>query len=263
MIYMLLDDAERTNAALPTLRNVLYGAAPIAPERLKQAIARFGPVFTQFFGQTEAPMAITALQREDHIVADAARELEVLSSAGRPTYSTRVRLIDEAGHDVASGAPGEVIVQSPNLMSGYLNDSQTTSQALRDGWLHTGDIARMDGEGLITIVDRKKDMIVSGGFNVYPREVEDALFEHPAVRQAAVVGAPDDKWGEQVKAVVTLRAGQYVSAEDLIEFVRTRKGSVLAPKSIDFVDAVPLTNLGKIDKKVLRARYWAGRSRSI
>lgn len=263
MIYMLLDHAERTNATMPTLRNVLYGAAPIAPERLKHAIAQFGPIFTQFFGQTEAPMALTALQREDHVVADPAREIEVLSSAGRPTYGTRIRLIDDDGRDVETGTPGEVIVQSPNVMSGYLHDLETTSRTLRDGWLHTGDIARMDSEGLITIVDRKKDMIVTGGFNVYPREVEDVLFEHPAVLRAAVVGAPDDKWGEQVKAVVTLREGASVSAADLTEFVRQRKGSLLAPKSIDFVDAIPLTNLGKIDKKALRARYWAGRTRGI
>ena len=263
MIYLLLDHAERTNASLPALRNVLYGAAPISPDRLKQAITRFGPVFTQFFGQTEAPMALTALQREDHVVADPVRELEILSCAGRPTYPTTIRLIDDDGCDVPNGAAGEVIVRSPNMMSGYLDDPEATAAAIHDGWLYTGDVARMDGEGLITIVDRKKDMIVTGGFNVYPREVEDALFEHPAVRQAAVIGVPDEKWGEQVKAVVTVREDRRVSAAELIEFVRDRKGSLLAPKSIDFVDTVPLTNLGKLDKKTLRARYWAGRSRGV
>lgn len=263
MIYMLLDHAQRTGAVAPSLRNVLYGAAPIAPERLKQAIARFGSIFTQFFGQTEAPMALTALQREDHVVADPARELEVLTSAGRATYPTEIRLVDDDGLEVQTGAPGEIIARAPNLMSGYLDDPGATAATVREGWLHTGDVARMDREGLITIVDRKKDMIVSGGFNVFPREVEDALFEHPAVRQVAVIGAPDDKWGEHVKAVVVLRENCSATPEELIEFVRSRKGSLLAPKSVDFVAAIPLTNLGKIDKKAIRARYWAGRSRGV
>ncbi|HLS81070.1 MAG TPA: AMP-binding protein [Steroidobacter sp.] len=263
MIYMLLDRTRADAAAVPTLRNVLYGAAPIAPERLKQAIQRFGPIFTQFFGQTEAPMALIALQREDHIIEDPAREIEVLTCAGRPTYPTQIRLLDDDGQDAPPGEAGEIVVRSPNVMSGYLDDPGATASALRDGWLHTGDVARMDGEGLITIVDRKKDMIVTGGFNVYPRDVESTLFEHPAVRQAAVIGAPDEKWGEHVKAIVVLHEGRRADAAELIEFVRQRKGGLLAPKSVEFVDAIPLTNLGKVDKKTLRARYWAGRQRSI
>jgi fatty-acyl-CoA synthase len=144
-----------------------------------------------------------------------------------------------------------------------LGDAESSAAAVRQGWLHTGDIARRDHEGLITIVDRKKDMIISGGFNVYPREIEDVLFEHPGVSQAAVIGAPDEKWGEHVKAVVVLRAGASASAAELTEFVRRRKGALMAPKTIDFVDAIPLTNLGKIDKKALRAGYWAGRERGV
>lgn len=263
MIYVLLDYAERTGASAPTLRNILYGAAPIAPERLKQAIARFGPIFTQFFGQTEAPMALTALQREDHVVTDPAREVEILSSAGRASYPTQIRLLDDDGREAAAGQPGEIVVRAPNMMSGYLEDPEASAAAVRDGWLYTGDVAFRDEDGLITIVDRKKDMIVSGGFNIYPREVEDVLHEHPGVSQAAVIGAPDEKWGEQVKAVVVPRRGARTSAEELIDFVRTRKGSLMAPKSVDFVDEIPLTNLGKIDKKAIRARYWAGSKRGV
>ena len=263
MIYVLLDHARRDDYDHSSLRNVLYGAATIAPERLRQALQVFGPVFTQFFGQTEAPMALTALQREDHIVADAARELAVLTSAGRPTYATEIRLVDDDGVDVPPGTPGEVIARTPNLMSGYLDNPEATAATIRDGWLYTGDIARIDAEGLMTVVDRKKDMIVSGGFNVYPREVEDALFEHPAVKQAAVIGVPHDKWGEEVKALVVLHVGATVSEQALIDFVKTKKGSLMAPKSIDLVDAIPLTNLGKLDKKVIRARYWGGRTRNV
>lgn len=263
MIYMLLDEPTRDTHDLGSLRNVLYGAAAIAPERLRQAIEAFGPVFTQFFGQTEAPMALTALPREAHVVDGRPAPESVLASAGYPTYATTIRLVDEEGRDVPDGEPGELIAQAPNVMSGYLDDPQATAAALHDGWLHTGDVARRGPDGLLTIVDRRKDIIVTGGFNVYPREVEDVLFQHPCVRQAAVVGAPHDKWGEEVRALVVRQAGTEVTETELIEFVRMRKGSVAAPKTVEFVDAIPLTNLGKIDRKTIRARYWAGRSRAV
>ena len=263
MIYVLLDHPRRDQCDRSSLRNVLYGASAIAPERLKQALQVFGPVFTQFFGQTEAPMALAALQREDHIISDSQSEQAVLTSAGRATYAVEIRLVDDNGRDVPPDQEGEVVARAPNMMSGYLDNPQGTATAIRDGWLHTGDIARMAADGLITIVDRKKDMIVSGGFNVYPREVEDALFEHPAVRHAAVVGVPHEKWGEEVKAVVALHAGAAVAERELIEFVRARKGGLMAPKSVDFVNAIPLTNLGKPDKKAIRARYWHGRTRNV
>jgi len=263
MIYALLDHPRRDRYDLGSLRNVLYGASAIAPDRLRQALKVFGAVFTQFFGQTEAPMALTTLSREAHVVEDPARQQQVLTSAGLPTYQTEIRLVDDDGRDVPHGAAGEVIARSPNMMSGYLDNPQATAAAIRDGWLYTGDVARIDEEGLITIVDRKKDVIISGGFNVYPREVEDALFEHPAVRQAAVVGAPHDKWGEQVMAVVVLHAGRSATAGELIEFVKARKGSLLAPKSVEFWSAIPLTNLGKLDRKAIRARFWSGRERNI
>jgi len=164
---------------------------------------------------------------------------------------------------VPEGEPGEIVADAPNVMSGYLDDPAATAETLRDGWLHTGDIARRDAEGYLTIVDRRKDMIVSGGFNVYPREIEDVLFEHPAVAQAAVIGVPHERWGEEVKALVVLRQGHCATKGELIEFVKSRKGSLTAPKSIEFVAAIPVTNLGKVDKKALRARYWSGRTRNV
>jgi acyl-CoA synthetase (AMP-forming)/AMP-acid ligase II len=263
MMYAVLDFPDRDSHDVSSLRNILYGAAAIAPDRLKQALRVFGPVLTQFFGQTEAPMALTVLQREDHIVDDPSRELAVLTSAGRPTYPTEIRLVDDDGVEVPDGEAGEVIARAPNMMSGYLDNPEATASAIRDGWLFTGDIARRNEEGLFTIVDRKKDMIVSGGFNIFPREVEDALFEHSAVKHAAVIGVPHEKWGEEVKAVVVLREGTAVTAQDLIDFVKVGKGSLMAPKSVDFVDEIPLTNLGKIDKKKIRASYWDGRTRNV
>jgi fatty-acyl-CoA synthase len=263
IIYALLDFPDLPRFDHSSLRNILYGAAPMAPERMREALAVFGPVFTQFFGQTEAPMALTALSRAAHVVDDPDRELEVLASAGWPTFATRLRLVDEDGRDVPPGEPGEIIVRAPNMMSGYLENPEATAEAIRDGWLYTGDIARRDAVGLVSIVDRKKDVIIRSGFNVYPREVEDVLFEHPAVAQAAVVGVPHEKWGEEVRAVVVLREGHEVEQADLIDWVKKRKGSIATPTSIEFRNAIPLTNLGKIDKKAMRQGYWVGRERQV
>jgi len=208
-------------------------------------------------------MALTSLPREAHVVADPAQQEAVLTAAGRATFGTQIRLVDDDGRDVPDGEPGELIARADNVMSGYLDDPSATAAALRDGWLHTGDVARISADGLITIVDRRKDVIVSGGFNVYPREVEDALSGHPAVRQVAVVGAPHDKWGEEVRALVVLHDGAAASAAELCAFVRERKGPLAVPKSIEFCAAIPLTNLGKIDRKAIRARYWSGRARRV
>ena len=255
MIYMLLDAQTNREYDLSSLRNVLYGASVIAPERLKQAIDRFGPVFTQFFGQTEAPMAMSVLPRHLHLHPIPERQHQIHSSAGRPTCHTRLRLLNSEGNEVALGDCGEVVVQCANMMLGYYQNPEATAEAVVDGWLHTGDIGYQDSEGFLYIVDRKKDMIVTGGFNVFPREVEDVLFEHPAVRQAAVVGIPDDKWGEQVQAVVVLAPGFKVEEQELIDLVKSRKGSLMAPKVLEFWDKIPLTNLGKVDKKEIRKLY--------
>jgi len=263
MIYVLLDYPDLRKYDLGSLRNLIYGASAIAPERLKQAINTFGPIFTQLFGQTEAPMTISALSREEHVVADPEREKKVLSSAGRPTFLTQLRLLDEHGNEVKKGEAGEVVVRCANMMHGYFKNPDASAETIQDGWLHTGDIAERDDEGFLYIVDRKKDMIVSGGFNIFPREIEDVLFEHPSVKNAAVIGVPHEKWGEEVKAIIVIHEGKSATQEELIRFVKERKGSLMAPKTVEFWDAIPLTNLGKVDKKVMRARYWEGKARLI
>ena len=255
MIYMLLEQPDIDNYDLSSLNTVLYGASATIPEKLKRAIEVFGPVFTQFYGQTEAPMAMCVLPKHAHVVQDPQRQRQVLSSAGRPTLHTELRLLDDNGTEVARGEAGEIVVRLSNLMSGYYQNSDASAEAIRDGWLYTGDIGYQDSTGLLYIVDRKKDMIISGGFNIYPREVEDVLHEHPDVAMAAVFGAPHSKWGEEVRAAVVVNAGSTVSAQQLIDAVKSKKGSMMAPKKIIFVEQIPLTNLGKVDKKALRAQY--------
>ena len=259
MLYVLLDHPNLDTTDLSSLKTVYYGAAACSPTRLKEAIERLGPIFFQYYGQAECPMAITSLKKEDHDVNDLAR----LATCGRPTPWVRVRLLDDDLDEVPRGEPGEICVQGPLVMSGYWKKPVETDDALRGGWLHTGDIAREDEHGFYTIVDRKKDMIVSGGFNVFPREIEDVLAHHPAVSQSAVIGVPDEKWGEAVKAIVVLRPDTTATAEELIAIVKEHKGAHYAPKTVEFADAIPVSPLGKPDKKALRARYWTAGDRQV
>jgi len=203
---------------------------------------------------------VTVLRRQDH---DPERHPERLASCGTPVAGLQVKLLGEDGRAVAQGEVGEICCRGPLVMTGYWNKPQETEQALRHAWLHTGDMARADAVGFLYIVDRSKDMIITGGFNVFPREVEDVLTRHPSVAAAAVIGVPDPKWGEAVKAVVVVKPGAAVSAEALIALVRDAKGTVHAPKSVDFADALPVTGLGKPDKKALRAKYWGGATRAV
>ena len=249
MIYSLLDHPRFGAFDLSSLQSIFYGASAISPARLREGIEKLGPVFFQFYGQSEAPLNVTVLKRRDHDPDN----LQRLASCGRAPAGARVSLLDDAGLPVPDGTPGEICVQGPMIMSGYVNKPEETAQALAGGWLHTGDIAVRDPDGFLRIVDRKKDMIVTGGFNVYPREVEDVLGAHPAVAQAAVAGVPDPRWGEAVMSMVVLRDGMTVAAAELMALVRARKGPVQTPKAILFVDAIPLSGLGKPDKKAVRA----------
>jgi fatty-acyl-CoA synthase len=259
MIYVLLDHPELQTADVSSLETLYYGAAAMSPSRLAEGIERLGSIFFQFYGQAECPMTITVLRREEHLVDDPGR----LATCGRPVPWLDVALLDDEGQEVPDGEPGEICVRGPLVMKEYLNKPEQTAEAFKFGWLHTGDVARADDRGFLTIVDRKKDMIVTGGFNVFPREIEDVLSSHPAVSAAAVIGVPDDKWGEAVKAVVVRRPGVEVAEAELVSLVKERKGSVSAPKSVDFVDAIPLSALGKPDKKALRAQYWEGSTRLV
>jgi fatty-acyl-CoA synthase len=180
-----------------------------------------------------------------------------------PYPGVTVALLDENDEPVPPGSVGELCVRSPLVMNGYWNQPEQTAAALRGGWLHTGDMARKDAHGYYYLVDRRKDMVISGGFNVYPKEVEDVIAHHPAVAAVAVIGVPDEHWGEAVKAVVVVRPGAQAQADELRDLVRQAKGAVCTPKTVDFVAALPLTALGKPDKKALRARYWGDQSRAI
>lgn len=251
MIYALLDHPRFGEFDLASLETVFYGASAISPARLKEAIEKIGPVFFQFYGQAEAPMTVTVLRKSEHNVSDMRR----LASCGRPVPWVHVELLDSDNQPVADGEPGEICVRGPLVMDGYRDNPELTVEAFAGGWLHSGDVAVRDPGGFLRIIDRTRDMIVTGGFNVYPREVEDILSEHPAVSQAAVIGVPHPKWGEAVQAVIVLRAGQTVEARELIDRVAQRKGSFQAPKAVEFVDEIPQTAVGKPDKKALRARF--------
>ena len=259
MIYGLLDSPRLDEGdPLASLELLLYGASPMSPSRLQEGLERIGPVFSQLYGQTEC-YPISLLPRSDH----RADRPELFSSCGSPVVSCDVALLDEEGHEVGVGEPGEICVRSPYVMDGYVDQPEVTDEAFRFGWLHTDDIARRDEEGHLFIVDRAKDMIVSGGFNIYPKEIEDVLTAHPAVAMAAVVGAPDERWGEAVTAVIVRRPGADVDADELRDLVRSRKGGAHTPKRVEFADELPQTAVGKVDKKAIRAPFWAESDRQV
>jgi fatty-acyl-CoA synthase len=248
MLYALLDHPDSRTRDLSSLETVYYGASSINPTRLAEAIERFGPIFAQYYGQSECPMVISYLAKADHVPAR-------LSSCGRPSAWLRAELRDEDGRQVAPGEPGEIWVSGPVVASGYWELPEQTGQAFVDGWLRTGDVARADADGFWYIVDRTKDMIVTGGFNVFPREIEDVIATDPTVAQVAVIGVPDEKWGEAVTAIVVPRPGAVLDVAAIQALVKEKKGSVQVPKQVIGVDAIAMTALGKPDKKALRAQY--------
>jgi fatty-acyl-CoA synthase len=263
MIYALMDHPDSHTRDLSSLETVYYGASAMNPVRLAEAIRRFGPIFAQYYGQSEAPMVITYLAKGDH-------DENRLTSCGRPTLFCRTALLDGDGNPVPQGEVGEICVSGPLLSGGYWNLPDETSRTFHDGWMHTGDLAREDEDGFWYIVDRTKDMIVTGGFNVFPREVEDVVAEHPSVAQVCVIGTPDEKWGEAVTAVVVLRPDAPTDEESVSKMtaeiqaaVKERKGSVQSPKQVIVVDSVPVTALGKPDKKSVRAQFWEGAGRAV
>lgn len=263
MIYALMDHPDSHTRDLSSLETVYYGASAMNPVRLQEAIDRFGPIFAQYYGQSEAPMVITYLAKGDH-------DQKRLTSCGRPTLFARVALLGDDGNPVPQGEVGEICVSGPLLSGGYWKLPEATADTFKDGWMHTGDLAREDEDGFYYIVDRTKDMIVTGGFNVFPREVEDVIAEHPSVAQVCVIGTPDEKWGEAVTAVVVLRPGADSDAAavatmtaEIQSAVKERKGSVQSPKQVIVAESVPVTALGKPDKKTVRAQFWSGAERSV
>ena len=262
MLYFLLDAERSKTADMSSMQTIFYGAAPMSPARLQEGLEKWGRIFYQFFGQSEAPMVLSNMKKAEH---DLSRP-ERLSACGRPAPWVTMALLDDDHNEVAEGETGEICVRAPLVMQGYKDMPGQTAETMAGDWLHTGDIGRFDDDGFLYIVDRKKDMVVTGGFNVFPREVEDVISAHPAVAQVAVIGVPDEKWGESVKAVVVLKPGFEAGTDlsnEITDSVKRAKGSVQAPKSVDYVDAIPVTAIGKPDKKVLRARYWDSTGRSV
>jgi acyl-CoA synthetase (AMP-forming)/AMP-acid ligase II len=244
------------------LQRITYGASPIAEETLRRAVAAFKCEFVQAYGMTETTAVASYLLSADHERAMTDKP-NLLLSAGRPLVGTEVRVVDEDDNPVPNGTIGEIIARGPQLMRGYWNMPDESAEALRGGWLHTGDAGVLDDEGYIYVQDRVKDMIVSGGENVYPRVVEDVLFQHPAVADAAVIGVPDEQWGETVKALVVLRAEATATDEEIIEFCRDKLGGYERPRSVDFVNTLPRNPSGKVLKRQLREPYWAGHKRRV
>jgi acyl-CoA synthetase (AMP-forming)/AMP-acid ligase II len=253
LIYMLMSALGDAGAAFRSLRLLIYGAAPMPAERVREAQSLFGPIIGANYGLTEAPQIITALAPEE-------ASGERLASAGRAGFTNRVEIAGPGGEILPPGETGEVVVSGDLVMSGYLDLPQQTAEALKDGWLHTGDLGYLDDGGFLYITDRIKDMIISGGFNVYPGEVERALAAHPAVSECVVFGVADDKWGEAVHAAVTLRIGHRATADELIGHAKQSIGSVKAPKRIHFLEDVPRSSVGKVQRRKVRELVIRGRT---
>lgn len=262
MIYVLLDYPERKKYDLSSLRTISYGAAPMSPERLKQAMTEIGPIFMQGYSQMEVANQTAVLTIQEHIEA-LEKYPHRLKSCGRPVIMSQVRIVDDDGKDVPLGEVGEIVTRGPHMMKGYWEREKETNKTIKGGWIYTGDMARMDEDGFIYIVDRKNDMIISGGLNVYSAEVEFVLMRHPSISQAAVLGVPDEKWGEAIKAVVVLNKDVPTTEQEIVDFCKEHLSVYKRPKSFEFVDLLPVTPYGKIDKKLLRAKYWAGQERAV
>jgi len=263
MVHMLTQSPARAHYDLSSLHTVFYGGGPMYVEQQQEAVRAFGPIFVQLFGQGECPMGITSLHKEEHVTAGDPVKARRLASAGRETTGVRVRVVDDDDHELAAGEHGEIVIRSDLVMQGYWNNPEATAETLRNGWHHTGDIGFLDEDGYLYITDRKKDMIISGGANIYPREIEEVLCTHPAVLEVSVVGVPDEKWGESVKALVVARPGMTVSEAELVEHCRGGLASYKKPSSVEFLNELPKNAYGKILKRELRERYWREHTRRV
>lgn len=259
VIYSMLSTPGIRDSDFSSLRYFLYTSAPMSADKLREAIDVFGPVMTQTWGQTEAPLICTYLGPEEHVGADP----KLFRSCGRPSPLTRVEIMDEGGRLLGPDEVGELVVRGDLVMKGYFNRPEENEKATRFGWHHTGDVGYRDAAGFFYIIDRNKDMIISGGFNIYPSEIEQVLWRHPAVLDCAVVGVPDEKWGEAVKAVVELKAGALATEEDLKSHCRETLAGLKTPKSIEIWETLPRSPLGKVLKKEIREKYWQGQWRRV
>ncbi len=255
--FLALPDVDQYD--LRGLKRMFYAASPMPLELLRQGMEKWGPIFVQNYGATEDGPNVTTLSIQQHDVLDRPpEEQKCLASAGFPQIGVHVRIVDEKRNDLGPGEVGEIIVLSKATMLEWWRKPDETRETIVDGWVHTGDMGRYDEQGYIYIVDRKKDMVISGGENIFPREVEEVLYRHPAVQEAAIIGIPDPYWVEKVHAVVVLKEGKSLSAKELINFCKERMARFKAPKSVEFVDSLPKNPAGKILKRLLRKRYWEG-----
>jgi acyl-CoA synthetase (AMP-forming)/AMP-acid ligase II len=262
MVRGLLDAPGFKSFRKESLRAVIYASAPMAVALLREAIEGFGLIFNQVYGMTECVVG-TVLHAHQHVLDGTPAQVRRLASAGQPFFDHEIKVVRPDGSECAREEIGEILIRGPSLMTGYWNNRAASEDALRGGWMHTGDMGFFDDECFLFVADRKKDMIVSGGENIYSREVEEALVTHPAVEHAAVIGVPDARWGESVKACVVLRAGRRATEAELIEHCRHLIASYKKPKSVDFVAELPRLFNGKVDKKALRANYWKGQDRGV
>jgi long-chain acyl-CoA synthetase len=252
--FLALPDVKKYD--ISSLKRIYYTGSPMPVELLRRGIKTWGLIFCQGYGLTETGPNVSMLHEEEHSVVDgSAEEQKILASAGQPDVGVHIRVVDKDGTDVEVGEVGELVVKNKHNMVEWWHKPEETRQTVVDGWLHTGDMGRFDEKGYIYIVDRKKDMICSGGENIYPREVEEIIYQHPAVLEAAVIGIPDPYWVEKVHAVISLKKGASLTAEELIDFCRQRLARYKAPKSVEFVDALPKNPSGKILKRELKQKY--------
>ncbi|HYM58442.1 MAG TPA: AMP-binding protein [Solirubrobacteraceae bacterium] len=262
IINRLLPDAEERVADTSSLRLAVYAGSAIAPDRLSRAVRALGPVFVQFYGLSETPMPLTALSQDDH--AFEGEPPERLASAGRPCPFVELKVVDPDGDELPAGEVGEIVVRGDVVMAGYWGKPDETAEMIgSDGWAATGDLGRLDEEGYLYVVDRKKDMIVTGGYNVFPSEVENVISTLDAVAEVAVVGAPDERWGEALTAVVAPRPGRSVTRQEVVDVCRRNLADYKKPRTVEIVDEVPKTGSGKIMRRVVRDRYWEGLERKI
>jgi acyl-CoA synthetase (AMP-forming)/AMP-acid ligase II len=263
MIRLLLDHPAVEKYDLGSLKALNYGGAPMLVKDLTEAVKKLGPCLVQLFGQAESPMTITYLPQWAHVIDGASDQAARLGSAGIQRTDVEVAIFDDQDRELPRGETGEIVTRSDLVMKGYWRNPEATADALRNGWLHTGDMGYMDENGYLFIMDRSKDMIITGGENVYPREIEEVIIRHPSVREVAVIGVPDEKWGEAIKAVVSLNKGASLTEAELIEYCRNNIAGYKKPKSLEIVDDLPKNNYGKILKRELRSKYWEGKDRKV
>jgi long-chain acyl-CoA synthetase len=263
MISSLINHPEIKKYDLSSLRLIMYGSAPISAEVLRQAMETFKCRFIQCYGATETSGFCGFLLPEDHMLAGSEKQLRKIASCGREAIWAELRVVDENGNNVKGDDVGEIIIKGDGVIKEYWKDPDKTKDAIKNGWWYSGDMAKVDEDGYISIVDRKTGMIISGGINIYPREIENVLYSHPTVKEAVVIGVPDREWGESVKAIVQLKEGMTANEQEIIDFCKQQLASYKKPRSVDFVDQFPLGIGGKILRRVVREQYWKGKDRKV